>query len=193
MNSGLDRIGVMVLAAGLSRRYGEQNKLLRRIDGESMGRRVVSLFEGLGFGALVVVLGHEAELVGKEFAGLQVKTEYNPRFEEGMGGSIATGIKAISAYDVDAALVCVADLPDLKEACIRSVCEAFRHAGSYRVAIPCFKGIRGHPVCLPRRMFGELAGLSGEEGAKQIIAADGHDPVFVEQEESGCVLDVDTV
>lgn len=192
MSLGLDRIGVVVLAAGLSRRYGAQNKLLRMVDGESMVRRVISLFDRLGFGTLLAVVGHDADLVEGELAGLQVATVFNPLFNDGMGGSVAVGIKAISNYDVDGALICVADLPGLNAACVRSVCEAFRAAGSQRVAIPCFAGERGHPVCIPKRLFGELMKLSGESGAKQTIAADVFEPVFVEQDDSGCILDVDT-
>ena len=90
-------IGGILLAAGSSRRMGETNKLLVEIDGQPMVRHAaMAMLEG-GIRDLVVVTGHQQDLVRRALQGLEVTFIHNADFAAGQAGSVAVGVGAVPA------------------------------------------------------------------------------------------------
>ncbi|HEV2040071.1 MAG TPA: nucleotidyltransferase family protein, partial [Casimicrobiaceae bacterium] len=54
------------------------------------------------------------------------------------------------------------------------------------------QGVRGHPVGFSRRYYGELAALSGDEGAKAIVRAHERELQLIETDDAGVSRDIDT-
>src|SRR5215510_7324254 len=100
-----DRTGPVagvVLAAGTSTRMG-QNKLFIRLEGETLVRRTVERASRAGFDPLIVVLGHEADLVQQALEGIRYQPVVNPEYERGVNSSLRAGICAASETDAQAA------------------------------------------------------------------------------------------
>lgn len=192
-----DIVGI-VLAAGASRRMGAgRNKLLEEVAGRPIVAAPISALEDAGLPRIVVVVGHEAERLRAAMRQRPALTFVeNPRWEEGMGSSLAAAARAIAEDDagsVAGVLVVVGDLPRLDAAVVRPVVDAFRSASSPgRICLPVFEGRDGHPVLFGARHFPALAALRGDRGARAVIDAHEAETVRVEVAHDGILRDVDT-
>lgn len=185
------KIGAAILAAGLSRRFGDANKLLLEVDGVPMARRVVNAALSSGLDDVLVVLGHEAERVRQCLIGLPALFVTNAVYERGMGTSVAAAIRAAQIEQWDGAMVIPADLPWISPDDFRAVRHAFEESQGLRVIMPRNQGRPGHPVCFPAPLFPELAKLDGQEGARA-VARSAPGPIFVDTVSEGAVRDIDT-
>ncbi|PPE71591.1 nucleotidyltransferase family protein [Caldimonas thermodepolymerans] len=103
----------------------------------------------------------------------------------GMGYSIAAGVRARG--DAAGWLVLPGDMPLVKPATLRAVAAALQQ---HPVAYAQHQGRRGHPVAFSGELFSELATLSGDEGARRLIAR--YPSAAVEVDDPGVLLDLDT-
>jgi molybdenum cofactor cytidylyltransferase len=60
-----------------------------------------------------------------------------------------------------------------------------------RIVVPMFRGETGHPVGFSREFFGELIALSGDRGARSVIAAHADRVERVNVDDPGVVTDID--
>ncbi len=105
--------------------------------------------------------------------------------EFGMGHSIAAGVAACA--DSPGWLLLPADMPLVRPATLLAVAAALEHHG---VAYAQHRGRRGHPVGFAAELYSELMHLSGDEGARRIIAR--YPAMAVDVEDPGVLVDVDT-
>jgi molybdenum cofactor cytidylyltransferase len=110
------------------------------------------------------------------------------RADEGMGASLACGVAAAS--DADGWIVALADMPWIAPATIAVVADSLR--GGADIAATSHIGVRGHPVGFARRHYDVLAGLTGDEGAKAILAEHRDRLQLIEVADGGVLRDVDT-
>lgn len=103
----------------------------------------------------------------------------------GMGHSIAAGVAARA--DAPAWLLLPGDMPMVKPATLLAVAAALEH---HPVAYAQYQGRRGHPVGFAAELYSELMMLSGDEGARRIIAR--YPAVGVDVDDPGVLLDLDT-
>jgi molybdenum cofactor cytidylyltransferase len=182
----------ILLAAGSSRRFGKGNKLLALLDGRPLIRYAAEVLAAAGLAEVIVVTGPDAEAVRAALAGLEVRLVHNARYLDGMGGSVAAGIRAVSASSAGALLL-PGDMPRLDPALVRQLIDVFMAAGGTRIVYPCLPdGSQRNPVLWPRRFFAGLAALSGESGAKPILNAHAADAIAVTADVSS-FRDIDTV
>jgi CTP:molybdopterin cytidylyltransferase MocA len=100
-------------------------------------------------------------------------------WERGPGASLRCGLDALPA-ETEAAVVVLADGPDLSPAAVDRVIETWR-AGAGDVVAASYGGIRGHPVVLGRAAWPRVP----DEGARAL------DPVLIPCDEFGSPGDVD--
>jgi molybdenum cofactor cytidylyltransferase len=110
----------------------------------------------------------------------------NARADEGMGGSIATGVRA--STDAAGWLVALADMPAVAASTIGAVRDAL--VSGAPSAAPMHQGRRGHPVGFSARLRPQLLALQCDEGARSVLAA--HPPRQIAVDDPGCLLDLDT-
>lgn len=190
MSGAFAGVSAVILAAGMSRRFGPRNKLLQTIEGEVMARRAVQPFVGLGLKEVVVAMGHEADRVRAALAGLPLRFVVNERYAEGMGSSLACAARSLDRDGLDGILVSLADLPYLQVGDVAAVCRAFCEGGAKRIVVPSYREQQGHPVCFPARLIEGLASLRGDEGARRLVQGDA-ETCILEMESAGCVRDRD--
>jgi len=184
-------VAAVVLAAGLSRRMGDRNKLLAAIDGVPMLRRVVTTALASRVGSVVVVTGHEPEAVAGCLQGLPIRIVHNPDFAEGLSRSLAVGLAAVP-QSCPGALICLGDMPRVPAAVLDALIAAFDPEAGRSICVPMVGTKRGNPVLWARCYFAEMQALSGDTGARSLLArhADAVHPVQVGH--VGVLLDVDT-
>jgi len=184
------RVAAIILAAGQSRRMGGPNKLLARFDGEPLIRRMAKRALASKADPVVVITGHRAPDIEDAVAGLGVRTVHNPDFADGLATSLKAGLAAVPE-DAAGALVMLADMPDISTAIIDRLIGAFRARPGPAIVLPTIDGKRGNPVLWSRAFFPELMTVSGDTGARHLLAQ--HEDA-VERVEIGTAagVDVDT-
>jgi molybdenum cofactor cytidylyltransferase len=185
-------VAAVVLAAGRSVRMGAQNKLVVDVLGTPMIARVVDALQAASVERVLVVTGHERERVEAALAGRAVSFVHNPDYAVGMSTSLRAGVRALSP-DVDAALVCLGDMPWIAPAHVDALIDAFQPVEGREICVPVYQGKRGNPVLFGARFFDEMSQLEGDVGARALLDAHAEVvfPVLVDQ--SGVLVDVDTV
>jgi molybdenum cofactor cytidylyltransferase len=181
------KIAAVILAAGSSRRMGA-NKLLATIGGKALVRHVAEAATRSGAAETIVVTGHERERIESELAGLKVRFVLNGEHASGMASSLKAGIAALPAA-VAGAVVLLGDMPEVSVDMIDRLIAAAGDGS--KIAIATHNGVRGNPVLWPRRFFAEFAALTGDEGARALIAEHGDEVVAVELGDAAA-RDIDT-
>lgn len=143
-------IAAVVLAAGASSRYGidppKQQELLPR---------VLDALAQTNVDEIVVVTGaHPVET--------RARVVHCDDWDRGPGASLRCGLASV---DADAAVVVLADGPDLDPRAVDRVVESWRELGGDAVAAS-YGGVRLHPVLLARSTWSQIP----DEGARGIDA-----------------------
>ncbi len=188
---GNRKVAAIVLAAGRSTRMGGPNKLLAEFDGKKLVRIAAEQALASKASEVIVVTGHQAELVEQALEGLNVRLVRNPDFASGLAGSVKTGIAAVGE-DADAAVICLGDMPLISAALIDRLIDAFAPDRGKLIVLPASEGRRGNPVLWSRRFFKELMTLEGDVGARHLIARHGEAVAEVPVEGQDAFLDIDT-
>src|SRR5436190_22739846 len=100
----------IVLASGLSRRFGRENKLLLPVEGVPLVVRTATAYLDAGLHPIMAVVGHEGERVRAALDGLTLTVLQNADFAQGQSRALVTGVSAIPP-EVGAAVIGVADQP----------------------------------------------------------------------------------
>ncbi|HEY8247432.1 MAG TPA: nucleotidyltransferase family protein [Hyphomicrobium sp.] len=180
-----------MLAAGASRRFGVDNKLLSRIGGRTLIERVVNALAMGGAADIVVVTGHDYAGVEAALRGRPVRFVHNADWETGMGSSIQTGIAALDD-SAAGAFVVPGDMPLLSSQLVASLVDAFAGTDSARIVYPTTRsGEQRNPVLWPRRQFGALLALPPGTGAKALLQLVAAECLAVGAEDAA-LSDVDT-
>lgn len=139
-----------MLAAGASSRFGDvkQRILLEPV----LDRVRASSVEDI----LVVLGAHDVPS--------SAPTVHCDDWERGRGASLRCGLTALGD-DVEAAVVVLADGPNLSPDAIDRVLEVWRESGAEAVAAT-YEGNRGHPVILARAVWEQVP----DEGARSLPA-----------------------
>jgi molybdenum cofactor cytidylyltransferase len=186
--SALPRIAAVVLAAGRATRMGS-NKLMAEAGGKSLLRHVVDAALASRARPVIVVTGHEANVVTGALQGCDVRFTHNPHFAEGLSTSLKAGIAAVPS-EATGAVILLGDMPAVTTAFIDELIEAFAHAPHMAAVAPVHAGQRGNPVLLSRRLFREVPRLRGDRGARPIL--DDHTDVLEIPGDGSVALDIDT-
>lgn len=159
-------IGCVVLAAGAGRRFGG-GKQLAPLAGRPLLEHALEQAAAAPVDRVVVVLGDG----GAEIAAALNLHDAEPLvcdgWAEGMAAPLRSGIAALD--DCAAALILLGDQPLVGVAAIERVL-AGRAPGSDAVRAT-YGGRPGHPVLIERRLFAAIAGLRGDTGARELLAA----------------------
>jgi molybdenum cofactor cytidylyltransferase len=181
----------VLLAAGYSKRFGS-NKLLESLPagGPDAGTPIALASARHLLDALprsLAVLRPRAQRLGKLLRDAGCSTVICRNAAEGMGVSLAAGVRA--AADADGWVVALADMPFIRTESIRAVAGALERGAP--LAAPSFRGERGHPVGFARAFYEELASLSGDSGARELLARHRDRLTLCEVDDPGVIRDID--
>ena len=188
---GNRNVAVIVLAAGRSTRMGGPNKLLAELEGKKLVRIATEQALASKASGVIVVTGHQADLVEQALAALDVKFVRNPDFASGLASSVKAGIAAVPS-EADGAVICLGDMPLIDAGLIDRLIDDFAADRGHLIVVPVAAGRRGNPVLWSRRFFQELMTLDGDVGARHLIAKHSEAVAEVAVEGEGAFLDIDT-
>src|SRR5438445_159007 len=155
------RVAGVILAAGASRRMGAgRNKMLLRLEGESLLRRAARRGLVVGLSPVVVVLGHEADRARAELKGLSCESVVNPDFTGPTSGSLHKGLEQLGS-NVGAAVVMLGDMVLVTEQMLSGLVAAARGTEAPLV-VSRYGNVTAPPLLFRRALFGELLAWSGE-------------------------------
>jgi molybdenum cofactor cytidylyltransferase len=180
-------VAAILLAAGESRRWGADNKLLAPVGGEPMVRRTAEAILNSVVRPVLVVTGHESDAIRAALAGLPLSFHHAPDFAEGMSASLKAGVAAVSDA-CTGALICLADMPFVSPDTLDRLAAA--HTGQAAL-FPTCQGKRGNPVLLARSLFADIMRLGGDEGARTILKAIPDQVGELAIDDPGVLRDVD--
>ena len=160
-------IAIVLLAAGQSRRMG-QDKLLRQLpSGERLLENRIHTILAAGSVPYVAVPNEPQK------AGLVAKTSAIPvqvsGTAQGMGDSISTAIRVLPE-DIAGIMILLSDLPDVTADDLRALLTRFDGETILRAATEA--GKPGHPVIFPARYRPQLEALSGDIGARDLLKSE---------------------
>jgi len=177
---------VVVLAAGKGSRFkGSAHKLEQSLgDLSVLGRTLRNAIES-HLPVVVVTTQALAARAADIIAARDVVVVPQALAELGMSHSIAAGIAARA--DAPGWLLLPGDMPMVRPATLLAVAWALEH---HPVAYAQYQGRRGHPVGFAAELYSELMMLSGDEGARRIVAR--YPAIGVDVDDPGVLLDLDT-
>lgn len=186
-------IPALVLAAGRSSRMGRPKATLPLEGGDTFLARIVRTFLEAGVDDVVVVVGHEADTIVREFStsGLPARFVLNQDYDRGQLSSLVVGLGMVDRPGVAGVLVTLVDVPLVSADTVRAVLDRYRrtHAPIVR---PTSGSRHGHPLLIDRSLFDALRAADPEVGAKPIVRAHASAEGDVEVADEGAFLDIDT-
>lgn len=178
----------ILLAAGQSRRF-PGNKLLHPIrHGTPLALVAARRLRAVLPETLVVVKDAECDVAMLlKTNGFHVVT--NPLASEGVGTSIACGVSA--SCGSQGWVVALADMPSIPHEIIQRLLDGLKRGSD--IIAPYYRQQRGHPVGFSHRHREALLQLSGDEGARHIIAGFSHELELLKTDQRGVITDIDSV
>ncbi|MEX6634500.1 nucleotidyltransferase family protein [Hyphococcus lacteus] len=163
----LSDTGVVVLASGLSKRFGRQNKLLAMLNGRPIAEYIADTIHKTEIRSRIVVVPNGEVMLSDIFRKRNFQIVENQTAELGQGASLSLGVSALSQNaGVKAVFVCLADMPFIQPEIFADLASAI---DDRRAAI-CTDG-RQHtpPALFTREAFPGLISLTGDQGAKRVL------------------------
>lgn len=165
----VSRVGLVLPAAGGSRRLGSPKQLLRDADGQSLIRRAAETALSSACRPVAVVLGADADTIAAELAGLDLLLTVNPDWQTGLASSLLAGLTALLEIGpLDAAIVMLCDQPRVTPALLDSLLTASADTGCQIAACEYGEAL-GVPALFGQSLFPDLQALHGDEGARRVI------------------------
>ncbi len=125
--------------------------------------------------------------LAERFRALGLRVVENPAADQGMGTSLAAGVSA--SCDAAAWLIALGDMPWIRPQTIMSLAELLGKGDS--IVAPVHGGRRGHPVGFNRRWRSRLQALTGDQGARALLAAHDSDITRMPTTDPGVLIDID--
>lgn len=186
----MDNVGAIILAAGLSRRMKDCNKLLLPIAGVPMIRHVVETYLAAVSGEVCVVTGFEAVRIEAALAGMPIRLIHNPDFEKGQAFSVKAGL--LEAPLADHLLIGLGDQPQLTADDLRAFIRAHLDANPAKISIPVRGATRGNPIMVPAHMRARLLVDDANPGCGKFTRTNPDMSAYIPMPPPGFFSDIDT-
>lgn len=176
-----ERTMLVLLAAGRSMRFGDEDKLAADFLGQPLAMHVVTALEEAAFlGRVAITSG-----TSLDFAARGYRVIANPSPETGLSGSVRLGVAAAQAVGAAAMLVVLADMPRVTLAHVLRLLDA---CDGEDAVVASSDGSRAcPPAVFAAARFAALAEATGDEGGRAMIRAGIH--IITSPEE---LIDIDT-
>ena len=165
--SSCANIAIALLAAGASTRFGG-NKLEADFRGRMLGLAAAETIAGMRFGWQFAVCGPKSAKLVSPLEAMGFKVIHNDTPEAGLSRSLGLAVNAAEATEAVALLICLADMPFVMSAHLKSLTEAFHTTGTAAASTRDSQPMP--PAIFPRAQWAELKATEGDRGARGLIA-----------------------
>lgn len=185
------KIAMIMLAAGNSRRFGE-NKLLYEVDGMPMYRHVLKqLIKAKDQQADIrcdISVVTQYDMIAETARKQGIRVLYNLHPEQGISSSLKIGLEA--NLDADAVLFTVSDQPWLTGETISDLIRAFMESKKAAACVSYHKKM-GNPCIFAEKYYNELLALEGDKGGKKVLMKHLEDICIYEVKDAKELEDID--
>lgn len=188
-------ISAIILAAGESKRMGEQ-KLLMKWGNSSVIEHVLRVFSMADVDEIAVITGSHRGEIEKVLSAMKisrpVKRIFNENFSSGeMLSSIQCGLRELQHGPSDAALIGLGDQPQVREGTVQNVRNTFRQTKS-PIVVPSFNMRRGHPWLVARELWNDLLDLGTHQTPRDFLNRHRGKIQYVDAADASILADLDT-
>lgn len=170
MTSSLNKTAIVLVASGLSRRFGRKDKMMASLGGLPLVEHAASTIASLPPLTQVAVCPASRPEIGERLIDRFV-IAVNKKPSQGLGHSIALGAQIALQFKPDAIMVCMADMPFIEPWLLERMAAQLQegradiiHAGA--------QGRPHPPTIFGKACFEQLAALDGDDGAKSLMRSD---------------------
>ncbi len=185
------RPAVIVLAAGKGSRFtGAAHKLAQSVGGLTILGSTLRHAIASHLQVVVVTTDGLAEIARGSIAARDVIVlpEVGSAGERGLGMGYSISVGVAARPDASGWLILPGDMPQVQPVTLQAVARQLAH---HAVVYPQYKGRRGHPVGFSAELYSELVTLTGDQGARRLIAR--YPALGLEVDDPGVLVDVDTL
>lgn len=183
------KIPMIVLAAGLSSRFG-RNKMLEPIEKTPLLVHVVSTALHSHVNEVVVVSGHDDHRIKSLLQGYDCRVVFNEDFMKGQSYSVKKGLSCVAA-DSDAVLIQPGDMALTSRNIVNSVIDTYERTHAL-IVTASHGGRSGHPILFDRSLFPEIMEIDEQtHGLKKVVSNHISEAAMVETG-AGALFDLDT-
>ena len=183
-----NKIIKVVLAAGLSKRYGFKNKILEKINGKTLIEIILDRLIQIDSNKnnIVVIGGNNYNSLKKTLNKYDVKLFYNKNYKNGLGSSVSFIFKK-QIYK-NGIMFIPGDMPLISIKDFKKLINTFFQKQN-KIISPCYKEKIGNPLIIPKIYFNLLKNLKKDEGARKVLPSKDfiHVPCGY-----GTIFDIDT-
>lgn len=185
---------LIVLAAGYSRRMGDQKLLLPWRGGAPIIRHVVTAVlaaaSRIERASVALVCNPDFPSVSKAVSEFDPNIVWNMNAYKGLSSSLRAGIEWARKVQASRAVIVLGDQPDVDPQVIEQVARGVGHSGVL-IAQARYRGVPGHPVGFSDRLFSALEAASGDEGGRSVVRDHAVERRFIDVDDDA-LRDVDT-
>ena len=183
-----NKIIKVVLAAGLSKRYGLKNKILEKINGKTIIETILDRLIQIDSNKnnIVVIGGNNYNSLKKTLNKYDVKVFYNKNYKNGLGSSVSFIFK--KKINKNGIMFIPGDMPLISIKDFKKLINTFVQKKN-KIISPCYKKKIGNPLIIPKIYFNLLKNLKKDEGARKFLPSKDfiHVPCGY-----GTIFDIDT-
>lgn len=156
-----DDIAFVILAAGLSKRYGA-DKLVASLDGLALGSHIARTAEKMKFGWRFAVCGHRSA-IAMQYSAMGFEILENQNSQSGQAHSLHLAVEAAVKTDAKAILITLADMPFITARHLARIatCDVLTASTEGTLVMP--------PALFPRGCWPELLKTAGDTGARALL------------------------
>ena len=162
------RLGVALLAAGASRRFGEADKLAANFRGRLLGEHAALAIPVEQFERAWVITSAPDHPCEPQWRARRFEPLANPRASEGMGTSVALAAKAAKEASLDGLMIVLADMPFVPPSHFKALIDEWD--AFEPITVSAVEGARMPPALFGSGQFKDLQQSSGDQGARVLLA-----------------------
>ena len=161
-------IKAILLAAGQSKRFKGENKLIRKFKNKPLINHAINSLIKSKISKIIVVVGHEDRKIKKIIKkSKKIIFIFNKKYESGISSSIKVGLKKISKKN-KGFIVVQSDMPFIKSSDINKICNSIKKR-KFLVHALKFKNKIGNPIGFDISVLSKFKKIKGEYGAKFMV------------------------
>ncbi len=180
-------VGVLLLAAGRSRRFGEDKRLAKLSNGKTVIQTTIDQIRGSGLPLKICVASNDV-FFSQNFQFADVEIIFCSRSNRGMGATLSQAIESVK--DWEGAVIALADMPWVASSTYSKLSRA---VSSDLICVPIFRGSWGNPVAFGSFFYPELRALDADVGARHLLGT--VEAKYLKQisvNDAGVLRDIDT-
>jgi molybdenum cofactor cytidylyltransferase len=192
-------LAAAILAAGESRRMGRPKPLIL-YRGRTFLEHLIEVTRHPRVGITRVVLGAGAEEIRQQLRASSIESAaaiakdaaaivVNERWPLGQLSSIQCAVRSLPGGVTEGMILCPVDHALISADLVAQLIAAFDASGKL-IALPTFRGRRGHPLIFRASLYEELLAASADVGARQVVWAHAESVLEAPTQEEGVILNL---